>query len=284
MRWTPGQTSGQIDDLRGGGGQRFGGRLPGGRFGLGVVVVLLVLSLIFKRNLFTLLDPSMAQGPGPAAGPVQSSAAEDSLVKFVSVVLDSSQAMWDRRLAGSRTQYRPARLVLFRDAISSACGHASSASGPFYCPGDEKVYIDLGFYQELRDRFGAPGDFAQAYVLAHEVGHHVQTVLGVEGEVRRLQRGAPDRANELSVRMELQADCFAGIWAHDAGLKGMLEGGDIEEGLGAASAVGDDRLQRQAGQSVNPDVFTHGTSAQRIEWFRRGYESGDINACDPFGR
>jgi predicted metalloprotease len=284
MRWTPGQTSGQIDDLRGGGGSRFGGRLPGGRFGLGAVVILLILSLIFKRNFFTLLDPSMMQGTGPAAGPVQSSAAEDSLVKFVSVVLDSSQAMWERRLPEAGTQYRPARLVLFRDAIGSACGHATAASGPFYCPGDEKVYIDLGFYQELRDRFGAPGDFAQAYVLAHEVGHHVQTVLGVEGEVRRLQRGAPDRANELSVRMELQADCFAGIWAHDAGQKGMLEGGDVEEGLGAASAVGDDRLQRQAGQAVNPDAFTHGTSAQRIEWFRRGYESGDIRACDPFGR
>jgi predicted metalloprotease len=283
MRWTPGQTSGQIDDLRGG-GSRFGGRLPGGRFGLGAVVVLLILSLIFKRNLFTLLDPSMMQGEGPASGPVQSSAAEDSLVKFVSVVLDSSQAMWARRLPEMGDQYRAARLVLFRDAIGSACGHATAASGPFYCPGDEKVYIDLGFYQELRDRFGAPGDFAQAYVLAHEVGHHVQTVLGVEREVRRLQSGAPDRANELSVKMELQADCYAGIWAHDANLKGMLEGGDVEEGLGAASAVGDDRLQRQAGQAVNPDAFTHGTSAQRIEWFRRGYQTGDIRACDPFAR
>jgi predicted metalloprotease len=283
MRWTPGQTSGQIDDLRGG-GSRFGGRLPGGRFGLGAVVVLLILSLIFKRNLFTLLDPSMMQGAGPASGPVQSSAAEDSLVKFVSVVLDSSQAMWARRLPEMGDQYRAARLVLFRDAIGSACGHATAASGPFYCPGDEKVYIDLGFYQELRDRFGAPGDFAQAYVLAHEVGHHVQTVLGVEREVRRLQSGAPDRANELSVKMELQADCYAGIWAHDANLKGMLEGGDVEEGLGAASAVGDDRLQRQAGQAVNPDAFTHGTSAQRIEWFRRGYQTGEIRACDPFAR
>ena len=282
MRWTPGGTSNNIEDRRGEGGG--GLRLPGGRLGLGMVVVLVVGSLIFKRNLFTLLDQSAVGGGGAANGPVQSSAQEDSLVQFVSVVLDSAQADWARILPAAGTPYRPAKLVLFRGAVSSACGEAQSAMGPFYCPGDEKVYIDLGFYQELRDRFGAPGDFAQAYVLAHELGHHVQKLLGTEAEVRRLQQGAPGQENELSVKLELQADCYAGVWAHEADREGMLEGGDIEEGMGAAAAVGDDRLQREAGQAVNPEGFTHGTSAQRTEWFRRGFERGDIRSCDTFAR
>ena len=282
MRWTPGGTSNNIEDRRGEGGG--GLRLPGGRLGLGMVVVLVVGSLIFKRNLFTLLDQSAVGGGGAANGPVQSSAQEDSLVQFVSVVLDSAQADWARILPAAGTPYRPAKLVLFRGAVSSACGEAQSAMGPFYCPGDEKVYIDLGFYQELRDRFGAPGDFAQAYVLAHELGHHVQKLLGTEAEVRRLQQGAPEQENELSVKLELQADCYAGVWAHEADREGMLEGGDIEEGMGAAAAVGDDRLQREAGQAVNPEGFTHGTSAQRTEWFRRGFERGDIRSCDTFAR
>ena len=277
MRWTPGGTSDNIEDRRGEGG--VGGlRLPGGRLGLGVVVVLVVGSLIFKRNLFTLLDGSA----GATNGPVQSSAQEDSLVQFVSVVLDSAQADWARILPAAGTPYRPAKLVLFRGAVNSGCGDAQSAMGPFYCPGDEKVYIDLGFYQELRDRFGAPGDFAQAYVLAHELGHHVQKLLGTEAKVRNLQRGSPDQENAFSVRLELQADCYAGVWAHEADRQGMLEGGDIEEGMGAAAAVGDDRLQRQAGQAVDPEGFTHGTSAQRTEWFRRGFERGDIRSCDTF--
>ena len=282
MRWTPGGTSNNIEDRRGEGGG--GLRLPGGRLGLGMVVVLVVGSLIFKRNLFTLLDQSAVGGGGAANGPVQSSAQEDSLVQFVSVVLDSAQADWARVLPAAGTSYRPAKLVLFRGAVSSACGEAQSAMGPFYCPGDEKVYIDLGFYQELRDRFGAPGDFAQAYVLAHELGHHVQKLLGTEAEVRRLQQGAPGQENELSVKLELQADCYAGVWAHEADREGMLEGGDIEEGMSAAAAVGDDRLQREAGQAVNPEGFTHGTSAQRTEWFRRGFERGDIRSCDTFAR
>ena len=276
MRWTPGGTSDNIEDRRGAGGG--GLRLPGGRLGLGVVVVLVVGSLIFKRNLFTLLDGSA----GATNGPVQSSAQEDSLVQFVSVVLDSAQADWARILPAAGTPYRPAKLVLFRGAVNSGCGDAQSAMGPFYCPGDEKVYIDLGFYQELRDRFGAPGDFAQAYVLAHELGHHVQKLLGTEAKVRNLQRGSPDQENAFSVRLELQADCYAGVWAHEADRQGMLEGGDIEEGMGAAAAVGDDRLQRQAGQAVDPEGFTHGTSAQRTEWFRRGFERGDIRSCDTF--
>ena len=283
MRWTPGRVSDNIEDRRGAGGGGMGLRLPGGRFGLGTIIVLLVLSLLFKRNLFTLLDPN-AMNSGAPSGPVQSTAEEDTLVQFVSVVLDSAQSDWERRFAETGKTYRPAHLVLFRDVVASACGRAESSSGPFYCPGDEKVYIDLGFYQELRDRFGAPGDFAQAYVLAHEIGHHVQNLLGTEAAMRRLQRGAPDQENELSVRLELQADCYAGVWAYDADRAGMLEGGDVEEGLGAAAAVGDDRLQRQAGQSVNPDAFTHGTSEQRMEWFRRGFTSGEIRSCDTFGR
>lgn len=283
MRWSASGRSENIEDRRGASGGGGGLRLPGGRFGLGTIVLLLIGSLIFKRNLFTLLDPNAMSGGAPS-GPVQSSAQEDSLVLFVGVVLDSAQADWDRRLTAGGTPYRPAHLVLFRDQVASACGRAESSSGPFYCPGDEKVYIDLGFYQELRDRFGAPGDFAQAYVLAHEIGHHIQNLLGTEAEMRRLQRSAPDQENELSVKLELQADCYAGVWAHDADRDGMLEGGDVEEGLGAAAAVGDDRLQRQAGQSVNPDAFTHGTSDQRMEWFRRGFTSGEIRSCDTFGR
>ncbi len=282
MRWTPGGTSDNIEDRRGEGGGG-GLRLPGGRLGLGMVVVLVVGSLIFKRNLFTLLDQS-ALGGGATNGPVQSSAQEDSLVQFVSVVLDSAQADWARILPAAGTPYRPAKLVLFRGAVSSGCGQAQSAMGPFYCPGDEKVYIDLGFYQELRDRFGAPGDFAQAYVLAHELGHHIQKLLGTEAKVRNLQRGSPDQENAFSVRVELQADCYAGVWAHEADRQGMLEGGDVEEGMGAAAAVGDDRLQRQAGQAVDPEGFTHGTSAQRTEWFRRGFEHGDIRSCNTFSQ
>ena len=283
MRWTPGGTSNNIEDRRGSSGGGSGGlRLRGGRLGLGIVVVLLVGSVIFKKNLFTLLDTN-ATGGGATNGPVQSSAQEDSLVGFVSVVLDSAQAAWGRILPAQGTAYRSARLVLFRDNVSSACGEAQSVMGPFYCPGDEKVYIDLGFYQELRDRFGAPGDFAQAYVLAHEIGHHVQKLLGTEAQMRRLQRGDPGNENEYSVKLELQADCYAGVWAHVADREGMLEGGDVEEGLGAAAAVGDDRLQRQAGQAVDPEGFTHGTSAQRTEWFRRGYQNGDPKRCDTFG-
>jgi predicted metalloprotease len=281
MRWTPGGTSENIEDRRGeGGGGGF--RLPGGRLGLGILAVLLIGSLISKRNLFTLLDGG--SGGGTANGRVQSSAQEDSLVQFVSVVLDSAQADWDRVLPAAGTPYHPAKLVLFRGAVSSACGEAQSAMGPFYCPGDEKVYIDLGFYQELRDRFGAPGDFAQAYVLAHELGHHVQKLLGTEARMRELQQAAPGRENEYSVKLELQADCYAGVWAHEADREGMLEGGDVEEGMGAAAAVGDDRLQREAGRAVNPEGFTHGTSAQRTEWFHRGFEHGDIGSCDTFGR
>jgi uncharacterized protein len=288
MKWTPGGVSQNLEDRRGeGGGGGFRGFGGGGmRFGLGGIVVLLVLSLIFKQNLFQLLDPNAAGGggavPSSGGGPVQSSASEDTLVRFVSFVLDSAQSMWAQTVPSLGAEYREARLVLFRDGVESACGFAETATGPFYCPGDHKVYIDLGFYQELKDRFGAPGDFAQAYVLAHEIGHHVQWLLGTEEQVRRAQRSRPGRENELSVRLELQADCYAGVWAHEADREGILEVGDIDEGLNAAAAVGDDRLQRMSTGHVNPDSFTHGSSAERVAWFRRGYTGGRPDDCDTF--
>jgi predicted metalloprotease len=248
--------------------------------GAGTLIILLVLSLVFKRDFFSLVgaggvDPGAETGAAP---PAATTPEEEKLVQFVSFVLDDAQNVWQQQLPS----YRPATLVLFRDAVQSACGFAESATGPFYCPGDEKVYIDLGFYEELQRRFGAPGDFAQAYVLAHEIGHHVQNVVGTEAEVRRARTQRADLANELSVRLELQADCYAGIWAHSTGRREMLEQGDVEEGLGAAAAVGDDRLQRMGGGRVVPESFTHGTSAQRQEWFRRGFESGRPEDCDTF--
>jgi predicted metalloprotease len=248
------------------------------------MLILLVLSFLFRENFFALMDPSMMSGGGsssaPADVPFQTTPEEEELVDFISFVLDDVQGAWNSLLPG----YQNARLVLFRDAIDSACGFAQSATGPFYCPGDQKVYIDLGFYNELRSRFGAPGDFAQAYVLAHELGHHVQTVLGIEAKVRQAQRANPGLQNELSVRMELQADCFAGVWGHTAAKRGILETGDIEEGLNAAAAIGDDRMQRMSTGYVNPDSFTHGSSEQRMTWLRRGLETGDPEACDTFSQ
>jgi len=256
-----------------------------GGLGIGGLLLLVVLSVIFKTDFLSLLStgegvPSGGGDPSAPATPVDDPK-EEPLVEFVSFVLDDAQAIWARLLAQAGTPYEDTRLVLFRDAIDSACGFAQAATGPFYCPGDRKVYIDLGFFSELRDRFGAPGDFAEAYVLSHEIGHHVQTLLGTEA-VRRAQRGRGDAGNAQSVATELQADCFAGIWAHWTANEKHLDEGDIDEGLGAAAAVGDDRLQRQAGRRVNPDAFTHGTSKDRAAWFRRGYESGSIDACDTF--
>jgi predicted metalloprotease len=263
MRWSIGDRSSNLEDRR---GQRFGG-MGIGRLGVGGVVILLVLSLVFKKDFFSLVSGGI--GEAAPAGPVATTPEEEHLVDFVSFVFDTTQSTWSKVLAQRGMRYQDAKLVLFRDAVQSACGFAQAATGPFYCPGDHKVYIDLGFYDELRRRFGAPGDFAQAYVLAHEVGHHVQTLLG-------------DRfgsSNQGSVRRELQADCFAGIWGNYMAREGVLEGGDVQEGLGAAAAVGDDRLQRMSTGTVSPETFTHGSSAQREAWFRRGLESGRLEAC-----
>lgn len=225
-------------------------------------------------------DPGSGAGAGGrSAAPTDTSAAEEEQVDFVSFVLDDLQATWSKKLPG----YRKATLVLFREATRSGCGVGQREMGPFYCPVDQKVYVDLAFYDDLRQRFGAPGDFAEAYVLAHEIGHHVQALTGIEREVRAAQRGRPESANALSVQMELQADCLAGVWGHEAGQRGILEPGDIEEGLRAAAAIGDDRIQRMGGRGVHPESFTHGSSAQRQQWLERGLERGNVEDCDTFG-
>jgi predicted metalloprotease len=282
MRWPPGGQSSDVEDRRGSGGGFGGG---GMRIGLGGAAVLLVLSLIFKQNFFALIGADGTAGSAAdqtASGPAASSPEEDRRVQFVSFVLDDAQSTWARIFQTRGRTYEHAKLVLFRDAIQSACGFAEAATGPFYCPGDERIYIDLGFYDELQQRFGAPGDFAQAYVLAHELGHHVQRLMGTEQQVREAQQRHPEAANDLSVRLELQADCYAGVWGHETAQRQILEAGDLEEGLGAAAAVGDDRIQRMSGQGIHPEGFTHGSSAQRTSWFTRGFESGRPDDCDTF--
>ena len=279
MRWTPGGVSSDVEDRRGssgGGGFGFGGM----HIGIGGAVILLVLSLVFHKNFFALLggggDTATTQ---QQSGPVQETPEEHRNVQFVSFVLDDAQKTWEQTLPG----YRHAKLDLFRDAIQSACGFAQSASGPFYCPNDERVYIDLGFYDELRQKFGAPGDFAQAYVIAHEIGHHVQKLQGIEQQVHQaMENGSRSEQSALSVRLELQADCYAGVWGHSTQQRGIIDNADIEQGLNAASAIGDDRLQRMAGRTVNPERFTHGSSQQRVEWFQRGLKSGRVEDCDTF--
>jgi predicted metalloprotease len=284
MRWTPGGSSSDIEDRRGssGGGGGFG---LGGGMGIGGAVVLLLLSLVFHKNFFALLGGSGQTQQQTAPGqPVQQTPEEQKAVEFVTFVLNDAQQTWETQLpAQTGTQYRHAKLVLFRDSIDSGCGYAQAATGPFYCPDDQKVYIDLGFYDELRNRFGAPGDFAQAYVITHEIGHHVQKLLGIEAKARQAMESDPQHKNEYSVKLELQADCFAGVWGHSTQERNILEAGDVDEGLHAASAIGDDRLQKMSGRSVNPDSFTHGSSAQRVEWFRRGFASGKVADCDTFG-
>jgi predicted metalloprotease len=265
------------------------GMRVGGGIGLGGAVVLLVLSLVFGQNFFALLedgggvDPTGAPGGGAPPGPARKAGpAEEQAADFMSFVLDDVQNTWTREFTRGGRQYERAKLVLFTDAVRSACGGADASVGPFYCPADHKVYIDLSFYGELKNRFGAPGDFAQAYVLAHEIGHHVQNLLGVSDQVRASQQARPDQAAALSVRLELQADCLAGIWARSTEERQLLEEGDIEEALGAASAVGDDRIQRQGGGRVSPETWTHGSARQRSGWFRRGLESGRVQDCDTF--
>jgi predicted metalloprotease len=250
--------------------------------GIGGTVVVLALSLLFGRNLFT--DLGVEPGVGAAAAPMSAadSAAEETEVQFISFILDDVQNTWAKVMPSSGTRFHPARLVLFRNSTDSGCGPAQSAMGPFYCPLDERVYLDLGFFDELKQRLGASGDFAQAYVVAHELGHHVQHLLGTDARVRQLAESRPDEANELSVRLELQADCYAGVWGHSSDQRQKLEPGDVDEALNAASAVGDDRIQKSTTGSVNVDSFTHGSAAQRSQWFKRGFESGDPNSCNTF--
>jgi len=284
MRWTPGGRSDDIEDDRdqsGGGGGGF--NLGGIHIGIGGFLILLVLSLVFKRNFLALAGLGGVSSPTQVSQPdTARDQREEPLVQFVSFVLDDTQKTWMQILGSQGVPYRHAKLVLFRDRIDSACGLAQSASGPFYCPEDEKVYIDLGFYDELKQRFGAPGEFAQAYVLAHELGHHVQKLIGVEEKVHAAQEQNPRAANQLSERLELQADCFAGVWGHSTDQRKLLDPDDVREGLNAAGAVGDDRLQRMAGRSVNPETFTHGSSQQRMDWFQKGFSTGDTKACNTF--
>ncbi len=276
-----------MGPLGGGGGGGFGFPIPM-RMGLGGTVVLLILYFV-ARNFLGGGDT----GPAPAPQQGQSSrsvsrgipAGEDpdrQLVEFVTFVVTDVQKTWAQKFDEMGKQYVKSHLVLFTDATQTGCGTASSDVGPFYCPVDKKVYIDLSFYRELVRRFGAPGDFAQAYVIAHEYGHHIQDLLGIESRVRELQEEHPNQQNALSVRLELQADCFAGIWANSTDQRHLLEAGDVDEALGAASAVGDDRIQKQAGRRVNPETWTHGSAEQRSHWFKVGYSSGKIASCDTF--
>jgi len=249
--------------------------------GIGGAIVLLILSLIFGRNFTGPREPTEQQQT--QGGEIAETPEEAKEAELVAWVLDTAQATWARiEPEQLGAPYHDAKLVLFRNATPTGCGVGQTAMGPFYCPLDEKVYIDLGFYDELQRRFGAPGDFAQAYVLAHELGHHVQHLVGTDARVRRFQQMNPDQANQASVLLELQADCYAGVWGYYAQQAGVLEAGDVEEGLTAAAAVGDDRIQRRTQGSVNTDTFTHGTSEQRANWFLRGFQTGDARKCDTF--
>jgi uncharacterized protein len=277
MRWTPGGSSDDVEDDRSSSG--FGGI----HLGIGGFIIVAILSLVFHRNFFVLLSPGSADGTASVAqvDPARDQA-EKPLVEFVTFVLNDTQSTWNEILPTHGVNYRHAKLVLFRNSIASACGRAQSATGPFYCPEDEKVYIDLGFFNDLKQRFGAPGEYAQAYVLAHEIGHHVQKLSGIEAKVEIARERNPQSERDLSQRVELQADCFAGVWGHSTQQRNLLDPGDVEAAINAAAAVGDDRLQKMSTGHVNPETFTHGTSAQRMEWFQRGFKNGSIDACNTF--
>jgi uncharacterized protein len=283
MRWSTGDR-GNIDDARGRSGG--GGMIP---LGIGGFIVVALLSMFTGVDFFSMLGGGGSPQPTAVgtSGAVTASPGEEKMVDMVDAVARDVQATWSR-LLGDR--YQPTKVTLFRDSIQSACGYAGAVSGPFYCPGDQKVYLDLSFFDELQRRFSAPGDFAQAYVLAHEFGHHVQKLTGIEARVRGQQQGDPSSANPLSVRLELQADCYAGVWGHEAAQPGRaarggveLDPGDLEEALRAAAAIGDDRLQKMGTGRVMPEKFTHGTSEQRTTWFKRGFDGGDPRQCDTFG-
>ena len=277
MRWSPGRDSGNVEDRRGAGGLA-------APMGIGGTVVLLVLSLIFGRDFISGSgeDTAPPTSAGGEVAPVNQTPAEAKEVQLVKFVFDTAQATWSKVLPQEGASWRDAKLVLFRNATQTGCGVGQTAMGPFYCPVDQKIYIDLSFYDELRDRFGAPGDFAEAYVVTHELGHHVQHLLGTDAKVRRAQEQNPDQANALSVALELQADCYSGVWAHHTQEQNILEPGDIDEGLAAAAAVGDDRIQKETRGRVNVESFTHGSSQQRASWFRRGYTSGNPESCNTF--
>jgi predicted metalloprotease len=286
MRWREGRRSENVEDRR---GQRMGLGGGGIRLGGGGILLLVVGAWLLGVNPFEVLSllaggGSSLEAPAPDSGPVAGPPPGDEGADFVSVVLADTEDTWGELFAQQGARYQAPKLVLFSQLVRSACGTAQAAMGPFYCPLDQAVYIDLDFYRELRDRFGAPGDFAQAYVIAHEVGHHVQTLLGTSEQVRNAQeRSGQAQANALSVQLELQADCYAGVWAHHANrARQVLEAGDVEEGLGAAAAIGDDRLQQQSQGRVVPESFTHGSSQQRVEWFSRGLETGALERCDTF--
>ena len=295
MKWDGQRESSQIEDRRGsGGGGRAGGgiRVGGGRgVGLGTIAVALVAGWIFGINPGTIIGVlgglegaapgATQQAPAPGA---TRSAPQDENARFVSTVLASTEDIWQETFQASGRDYRKPVLVLYRGSTRSACGTGQAAMGPFYCPGDEKVYLDLGFFETMRRQLGAPGDFAQAYVVAHEVGHHVQHLLGITDRVDALRgRQSEAQANAMSVRLELQADCFAGVWAgRSQQAKNWLEQGDLEEAMNAAAQIGDDTLQQNAGGAVRPESFTHGSSAQRMRWFQRGFQSGQVSQCDTF--
>jgi uncharacterized protein len=282
MRWEGNRESDNVEDGRdsGGGG---GFRLGGGSLGIGSVVVALVAGWIFGVNPLTILGLMSGGGGGTVQeAPAHKPPADDKMARFVSVVLADTEDVWREKFRAAGGTYREPKLHLFRGATQTACGQGQSAMGPFYCPADEKVYIDLNFYETMRTRLGAPGDFAQAYVIAHEVGHHVQKLMGITEKADNARRRMSEtQYNAVSVRVELQADCFAGVWAHDAqAARQVLEQGDVEEALNAATQIGDDTLQRKARGTIQPETFTHGTSAQRVAWFKKGLQSGRVNDCD----
>jgi len=292
VKWTPGTENDDVVDQRGSGGGGGGGgggfgamHLTGG--GLAALVVVVVVARVFGVDISGLLGGDHRPAPSQVTPPSRphppaGTDPDKQLVDFVKFVMKDIQSTFETGFKASGQPYRHAKLVLFTDAIDTGCGRSSAAIGPFYCPADEHAYIDLSFYRELRERFGAPGDFAQAYVLAHEVGHHVQDLLGLEEQFRRAQEGRPSQAKALSVRFELQADCFAGVWAHSTQQRNILEAGDVEEAMAAAAAVGDDRIQKEATGRVNPETWTHGSSRQRMQWFKTGLTSGRIPDCDTF--
>ncbi len=291
MKWEGNRESDNVEDRRsGGGGFGGGGGLLGGRsIGVGTIVVALVGGWIFGINPLTLLS-MFSGGEAPTAqvqqqGPAQRPPADDRMAAFVSTVLADTEDVWKDVFAKGGGTYKEPRLVLFRGATQTACGQGQAAMGPFYCPGDQKVYIDLGFYETMKNKLGAPGDFAQAYVIAHEVGHHVQNLLGISEKMEQMRgRVSTAEYNGLSVRLELQADCFAGVWAnHAQSARQILEQGDVEEAMNAAAQIGDDALQRSSRGAVVPESFTHGTSAQRQRWFDTGLKNGSVKACDTFG-